>query len=204
MSQTSPETEQWSCGTCGDRDVPEKFRVFGSCYKCAAQRSIDKRNRKIEQLRGHAQKPIGGFVTVPRKPTKQMLEAGAAGSGEDSEGCALGAWEAMIDAALADTSTDRLCPDCGRSIDGPTHAAYCADSTQPSTVRGAIPERDILPDEPTLEQPNFPLGNVEDINVLLEKIAEKFEGWETLDLWRSDAAATVRGFKRKAQEEKRS
>lgn len=33
------------------------------------------------------------------------------------------------------------------------------------------------------------------VNVLLEKIAEKFEGWETLDLWRSDAAGTVRSFK---------
>jgi hypothetical protein len=33
------------------------------------------------------------------------------------------------------------------------------------------------------------------VNVLLEKIAEKFEGWKTLDLWRSDAAATVRSFK---------
>lgn len=33
------------------------------------------------------------------------------------------------------------------------------------------------------------------VNVLLEKIAAKFEGWDTMDLWRSDAAATVRGFK---------
>jgi hypothetical protein len=32
-----------------------------------------------------------------------------------------------------DTSTDRLCSDCGRSIDGPTHAAYCAVS---SPLRG--------------------------------------------------------------------
>jgi hypothetical protein len=33
------------------------------------------------------------------------------------------------------------------------------------------------------------------VNVLLEKIAEKFEGWETFDIWRSDAAMVVRGFK---------
>lgn len=33
------------------------------------------------------------------------------------------------------------------------------------------------------------------VNVLLEKIAGKFEAWDTVDLWRSDAAATVRGFK---------
>lgn len=33
------------------------------------------------------------------------------------------------------------------------------------------------------------------VNVLLEKIAEKFEGWDTFDLFRSEAAATVRGFK---------
>lgn len=43
--------EPWVCGTCGDGDVPEKFRVFGSCYRCAAQRSIDKRNRQIERLK---------------------------------------------------------------------------------------------------------------------------------------------------------
>jgi hypothetical protein len=33
------------------------------------------------------------------------------------------------------------------------------------------------------------------VNVLLEKIAAKFETNETLDIWRSDAAATVRSFK---------
>lgn len=31
--------------------------------------------------------------------------------------------------ALALTSTSRMCPDCGRSIDGPTHAAYCEISS---------------------------------------------------------------------------
>lgn len=33
------------------------------------------------------------------------------------------------------------------------------------------------------------------VNVILEKIAEKFDGWETLDIWKSDAAMVVRGFK---------
>ncbi len=36
------------------------------------------------------------------------------------------------------------------------------------------------------------------INVLLEKIAEKFEGWDTYDIWRSDAAMVVRSFKNDA------
>jgi hypothetical protein len=30
--------------------------------------------------------------------------------------------------ALTLPSTNRLCPDCGRSVDGPTHAAYCVVS----------------------------------------------------------------------------
>lgn len=42
-------------------------------------------------------------------------------------------------------------------------------------------------------------GGVSDVrwavNVLLEKIAERFDGWETMDVWRSEAAATVRSFK---------
>jgi hypothetical protein len=33
------------------------------------------------------------------------------------------------------------------------------------------------------------------VNVLLEKIAAKFEALETMDLWRSEAAETVRSFK---------
>lgn len=33
------------------------------------------------------------------------------------------------------------------------------------------------------------------VNVLLEKIAAKFEAHETMDIWRSDAAALVRSFK---------
>ncbi|KQO69517.1 hypothetical protein ASF22_02600 [Methylobacterium sp. Leaf87] len=37
-----------------------------------------------------------GFVLVPREPTAEMLSAGAAGSGEDSEAVAAGAWAAMI------------------------------------------------------------------------------------------------------------
>lgn len=35
------------------------------------------------------------------------------------------------------------------------------------------------------------------VNVLLEKIATKFEANETMDIWRSDAAALVRSFKHK-------
>lgn len=33
------------------------------------------------------------------------------------------------------------------------------------------------------------------VNYLLEQIAAKFEAWETFDLFRSEAAATVRSFK---------
>jgi hypothetical protein len=33
------------------------------------------------------------------------------------------------------------------------------------------------------------------VNVLLEKIAKNLESWETMDIWRSDAAMVVRGFK---------
>lgn len=33
------------------------------------------------------------------------------------------------------------------------------------------------------------------VNVLLENIAVKFEGWDTYDIWRSDAANLVREFK---------
>lgn len=45
--------ESWSCGTCGlnGYKVPEAFRVFGSCYRCAAQRSIEKRERRIASLK---------------------------------------------------------------------------------------------------------------------------------------------------------
>jgi hypothetical protein len=39
-------------------------------------------------------------IEAIRQPTKAMIEAGAKGSGEDSEMTALGAWEEMIDAAL--------------------------------------------------------------------------------------------------------
>jgi hypothetical protein len=43
-------TEAWSCGICNDSDVPEKFRVFGLCYICAAHRSIGRRDHKIRLL----------------------------------------------------------------------------------------------------------------------------------------------------------
>lgn len=33
------------------------------------------------------------------------------------------------------------------------------------------------------------------VNVLLEQIASKFEAWDTVDIWRSEAASTVRSFK---------
>ena len=42
-------------------------------------------------------------IEAMREPTSLMLKEGAAGSGEDSEATALGAWDAMIDAALAET-----------------------------------------------------------------------------------------------------
>lgn len=37
------------------------------------------------------------------------------------------------------------------------------------------------------------------VSYLLEKIARKFDGWETHDIWRSDAALVVRGFKHDAK-----
>jgi hypothetical protein len=39
-------------------------------------------------------------IEAMREPTKAMIEAGASGSGEDSEDVATGAWESMIDVAL--------------------------------------------------------------------------------------------------------
>lgn len=42
---------------------------------------------------------IAGFAIVPKEPTDEMVRAGAVGSGEDSDGCACGAWDAMIAAA---------------------------------------------------------------------------------------------------------
>lgn len=68
-----------------------------------------------------------------------------------------------------------------------------------NTLTIDVTEQEILaPNEPN-NQPNLPNGNAADVrwavNVLLEKIAESFEGWETMDLWRSEAAATVRSFK---------
>ena len=40
----------WHCGTCGNV-VEREWRVFGSCYRCAAQRSIAKRDAKIASLK---------------------------------------------------------------------------------------------------------------------------------------------------------
>lgn len=58
---TNKDADDWSCGTCGDRDVPDKFRVFGSCYKCAAARSVSNRDRKISQLKAAlSATPTGG------------------------------------------------------------------------------------------------------------------------------------------------
>lgn len=37
------------------------------------------------------------------------------------------------------------------------------------------------------------------VNVLLEQIAKKFDEWKTWDVWRSDAATLVRGFKHKLE-----
>ena len=51
-----------------------------------------------QQYLGYARVAIAAL----REPTKEMVYAGARGSGEDSDGVALGAWEAMIDAALAE------------------------------------------------------------------------------------------------------
>jgi len=41
-------------------------------------------------------------IEAMREPDDAMVKAGAHGSGEDSETTALGAWQAMIDAALAE------------------------------------------------------------------------------------------------------
>jgi hypothetical protein len=47
------------------------------------------------------------YVLVPREPTKEMLAAGALGSGEDSETVAAGAWVEMIKAAITTSTAGR-------------------------------------------------------------------------------------------------
>lgn len=39
----------WSCSECGD-SAPRRFRVFGKCYICAHQYSLNRRDRKIKML----------------------------------------------------------------------------------------------------------------------------------------------------------
>lgn len=71
-------------------------------------------------------------------------------------------------------------------LDGPAEPSYeqqRADHEDEIQNAGNEP---IIPDETDIRWA---------VNVLLEKIAEKFEAWETMDLWRSEAAATVRSFK---------
>jgi len=71
----APETpapsvpDGWSCGVCGDKDVTEKWRIFGSCYKCAAKKAIDKRDCKIAMLAAAPEPP------VQPAPVKEVVEA---------------------------------------------------------------------------------------------------------------------------------
>lgn len=46
-----------------------------------------------------AQLDASGYAIVPKEATPEMLAAGAKGSGEDSKGVAVGAWDAMLAAA---------------------------------------------------------------------------------------------------------
>ena len=82
-------------------------------------------------------------------------------------------------------------------------AALAAQSAAPV---GGDPELEIVGDETSAcivpyaaPPPSTPQVREADIrwavNVLLEQIAAKFETWDTSDIWRSEAASTVRGFK---------
>lgn len=73
---------------------------------------IERAARAVAEYTGQRMPPSGDVVTCEgiaravlaavREPSRSMLEAGASGSGEDSETVAICAWEAMIDAALAE------------------------------------------------------------------------------------------------------
>lgn len=45
-------------------------------------------------------------IEAMREPTRMMIDAGASGCGEDSINVAMGAWDAMIDAALAEGESE--------------------------------------------------------------------------------------------------
>jgi len=51
-------------------------------------------------VRMHFMDGARAAIEAMREPTREMLVAGAKGSGEDSETVALGAWEAMIEVAI--------------------------------------------------------------------------------------------------------
>lgn len=53
-----------------------------------------------EKVREDYRRKARAAISAMREPTDDMLKAGAVGSGEDSTGVALGAYQNMIDAAL--------------------------------------------------------------------------------------------------------
>jgi hypothetical protein len=42
--------DDWKCGHCG-KNAPEEWRVFGSCYRCAANKSVRRLKETVSRLR---------------------------------------------------------------------------------------------------------------------------------------------------------
>lgn len=63
--------DEWRCSVC-NKSAPEEWRVFGVCYRCGAQRSIDRRERKIASLKAEI-KILEGNATPPDHGGREAL-----------------------------------------------------------------------------------------------------------------------------------
>lgn len=68
----APPPADWRCGDCRNH-VAEEWRVFGTCYRCAAQKSINRRETKIIGLEKALVEEIDARISAQRA-RKEVIE----------------------------------------------------------------------------------------------------------------------------------
>lgn len=139
-----------------------------------------------------------GWKLVPTRPTQTQMDAGLYQSSADSEWADVySIYADMIDAAPSIDDGDK-------PVSPPVKTGGEAECACMKPGGDPLANCEVC-DPLAQEAQQSPIRNVgynastSDIrwavNVLLEKIAERFDKWDTADVWRDEAAATVRSFK---------
>jgi len=175
-----------------EKDDPPVYCVLSDDYDEHWTNDANRALRFARQEDAQAYSDHIGWTSPPVRIAEHMWPERTRDVAQPSRGPR----EALRSACAAGGELGCSCADQNYQWYGPS-----CETTMTSVMRTMLKDEtsSISSTQPASAQPAPEISDIRwAVNVLLEKIAERFDKWNTADVWRDEAAATVRSFKHAA------